>query len=399
MEKLIPNRPIRGTVRATESKSYVHRYLITSFLSGDDSKVLFYNLSDDVMATKHGIRKLLAADADTPVTIECGNSGTTFRFLLPLAAALGKDVKFMISPSLARRPTAPLYDALSAHGASIKELEYEEENCVRVRDKLFPGEFEIPGYISSQFISGLMFALPLLSGQSTIIVQGSFHSKSYVDMTISVLKQAGIEVIEEEPADLSGKISAVYKIPGNQHYDLKGDIQIEGDWSNASVWLAAGALSGPVTCTGLNMESMQGDRRIVEIIKAFGAGVEIEGDSITVSPGPLKGINIDLTDNPDIVPSVWLIGLGAEGTTEITNGDKRRFIEYNRLAKVKEQLHKLKDSHGADVIKLDCFGDHRIAMVEAASACIADKPIEIFGSEVVTKSYPAFFEDLETLMK
>lgn len=397
MEKIIPNRPISGTISATESKSYVHRYLIASFLSGTGSKVLFHNFSDDVMATKNGIRTLLEADKNEPVTIRCGNSGTTFRFLLPIAAALGKDAKFMISPSLSRRPTEPLYEALTAHGASIKELHFEEEDGIRVRDRLFPGTFEIPGYISSQFVSGLLFALPLLNGQSTLIVHDVLHSKSYVDMTVSVLAQAGIEIIEETPKDLPGNVSAIYTIPGNQTYDMKGMVNIEGDWSNASVWLAAGAVSGPVTCTGLNHDSMQGDRRIVEILRDFGAIVETSQNSITVSPAPLKAINIDLADNPDLVPAVCLLALCAEGETQIENVEKRRYAEYNRLHRVQEQLRKLKEDSDTPFVKLNSFGDHRIAMVEAVSCCIAKKPIELLGAESVSKSYPSFFEDLEIM--
>lgn len=398
MKRIIPNKPITGTIKAPESKSYAHRYLIASYLSDTDSTVNLLNRSDDVMATKNGIAAILSVNEGEVATVECKASGSTLRFLLPIAAALGKDTKFMISHELAKRPTEPLYEALKEHGVAIKELEYEEEKCIRVRDKLFAGEFEIPGNVSSQFISGLMFALPLLERQSTIIVKGEFQSKSYVDMTAAVLAEAGIEIIPEDADDLEGKISAAYRIPGNQNYRLKGEKSIEGDWTNAAVWLAAGALSGPVTCTGLNMNSMQGDRKILEILKAFGADVTENEDGVTVRKSELKVANVDVSDNPDLVPEIGLLSYKAGGETKNINTEGLKFREFNRLKNVNSVLDALEEGQGKDKIEIDCMGDHRIAMMAAVAACIVDRPIEISGSECVSKSYPGFFDELENMM-
>lgn len=399
MDKIIPNKEIKGTIHAPESKSYAHRYLIASALSGNGSSVLITNESDDVMATKRGIEAVCAARNSTERTavVDCMDSGTTFRFLLPIASALGVDTKFMISKALATRPTEPLYLSLKEHGATLKTLDYEDSSCIRIRDCITPGEYEMQGNISSQFISGLLFALPLLHKDSTLAVKGDMQSKSYVDMTIAVLREANIEIVEEDTQGMED-ISAFYRIPGNQKYYLEGEKKIEGDWSNAAFWLTAGALSGPVTCTGLNLNSRQGDMEILNILKNFGAKVEAKEDAVTVSKAPLKAIDVDLADIPDLVPEIALLDYAAEGETNITNTERLKFKESNRLKTVQSIVDRLKEPSDKDVIEADCFADHRIAMMAAIAACVADKPVKIIGAEAVSKSYPGFFEQLEKLM-
>lgn len=398
MEKIIPNKKITGTLRAPESKSYAHRYLIASALSGEKSSVVITNESDDVMATKQGIEAIVSAKENgEAATVWCKDSGSTFRFLLPIASALGVDTKFMISKTLATRPTEPLYLNLKSHGATLKTLDYEDSCCLRIRDCITPGEYEIQGNISSQFISGLLFALPLLHNDSTLSVKGDMQSKSYVDMTIAVLREANIEIIEE-PTDEMEDVHAFYRIPGNQKYYLEGEKTIEGDWSNAAFWLTAGALSGPVTCTGLNLNSLQGDMEIINILKGFGANVETDGDSVTVSKAPMKAIDIDLADIPDLIPEIALLDYASEGETHIKNTERLKFKESNRVKTVQSIVDKLKEDNGEDMIETECFADHRIAMMAAVAACTAKKPVKIIGAEAVSKSYPGFFDQLEKLM-
>lgn len=397
MNITIPNKPLCGEVKAPESKSFAHRYLIAGYLSKYPECVSLTNESDDVMATKNGIETILGAKDGEVVTVDCKDSGTTLRFLFPIACALGVDTKFMMYKSLANRPTEPLYHALEKHGAIIKELDYEDEKCIRVRSAIRPGDYEIPGSISSQFISGLLFALPLLRGESTITVKGIFQSRSYVNMTIAVIREAGIEVFEEETVE-DGEHKVVYRIPGFQTYSLYHKVQLEGDWSNAAFWLMAGALSGPVKCTGINMNSMQGDKVILDIIKKMGAKVEEGEDFVIVSKAPLKAVEVDIADTPDIAPEIALLSSLAEGQTRILNKERLKYKETNRLATIQRTLDDLFTETDDDVIRLNSFADHRIIMMGAIAACISNKPVEIIGAEAVNKSYPHFFDELNRLM-
>ena len=404
MDRLIENKRLEGTIEAPESKAYAHRYLIASalsnFLNGSNqSNVVLKNKSDDILATEKGIKAILEAKEGETAIVECHDSGSTLRFLLPIAAALGKNVKFMMNSSLSRRPTEELYHALKIHGAGLKELEYEDAMCIRVRDNIYSGEYEIPGNVSVQFVSGLLFALPLLNGDSTLVVTGELQMKSFVDMTLKVLEEAGISVRKEEALEEDSNIAAVFRIHGNQKYDLKGSVHVEGDWANASLLLAAGALSGPVTCTGLKMNTRQGDIKCLEILKEFGADVKVEDESVTVSKGDLKGISVDIVDNPYLAPMVELLGRNAEGKTEIINSDRMKAKENNHIGVIKMILNKVYEDTAKDIIEIDCFGDHRFAMMAAVASCTVDKPIKIIGAEAVKKSYPNFFEKIETLQK
>ncbi len=393
MKITVPNRPFFGEVEAPESKSYAHRYLVAGYLSKYPECVTLANESDDVLATKNGMEALMRAKGEK-VAINCRDSGTTLRFLLPIACALGADAKFLMSRSLGNRPTEPLYHSLQANGAIIKELDYEDEKCIQVRSAIRPGNFEIPGSISSQFVPGLLFALPLLRGESAITVRGRLQSRDYVNMTIAVIKESGIDIFEEE----AGEDKTVYRIPGFQTYSLYRKVKIEGDWSNAAFWLTAGALSGSVKCTGLNPDSMQGDRAILDILKKMGAKVEEGTDYVIVSKAPLKAIEVDISDTPDIAPELALLSMAAEGETKISNKERLKYKETNRMATIQRTVDDLAAQTEGDVIKLQSFGDHRIAMMAAISACIAKKPVEIADAEAVSKSYPGFYEKLWSLM-
>ncbi len=432
MNQTISNKTISGIVTVPESKSLAHRYLIIEALAGEVGKVKCTNMSSDIEATLNCLRELgLREPLESPTIseniriLDCFESGTTYRFMLPIAAALGKTSLFVLHKSLVDRPMEPLLKALKAHGVRSEKREdetnlngYEYVSRVFISGKLTGGSFILPGNVSSQFISGLMLALPLLEVNSTIIVEGHLESTSYVAMTMAVMRQAGIKISAEKGM---GRIGYTFKIPGNQKYHFKEDsISIEKDWSSAAYFLAGGAIgNSPLTCLDLNVDSVQGDKRILNILKAFGANVSIHGNNVTVNGGHLRGINIDARDIPDLIPAVALLACAATGTTKIMNVQRLKFKESDRRVTIQKNLNSL----GAEIDATeDCliinglgspveevghpvfvggtvssFGDHRIAMMSAIAACVSRKPVEILNAEVTQKSYPAFFDDLSKL--
>jgi 3-phosphoshikimate 1-carboxyvinyltransferase len=242
--------------------------------------------------------------------------------------------------------------------------------------------------VSSQFISGLLFALPLLDGDSELRLHGKMESAPYVDLTVAMLDTFGIKI------DFDGH---TFRIPGNQIYRSPGTVHIEGDWSNAAFWLCAGAIPGnAVTVTGLDMHSKQGDKAVLGILEQFGSD--------------LRGIEIDATDIPDLVPILSVVAAAAKGTTVIRNAARLRIKESDRLAAVTDMLGRL----GADIHETDdglvihggkpltggevsSWGDHRIAMSAAIAAVLCTQPVYIRGAEAVDKSYPGFFEERRKL--
>lgn len=432
MNQTIINKPISGTISVPESKSLAHRYLIIEALAGEAGKVVCHNKSNDIEATINCLRELgLRKPVESPLIsdniriLDCAESGTTYRFMLPIAAALGINSLFVLHKSLVDRPMDPLLKALKAHGVRSEIREdntnlsgYEKVSRVLVTGKLTGGSFILPGNISSQFISGLLLALPLLDVNSTLIVEGHLESTSYVAMTIAVMRQAGIKITAEKG---SGRIGYTFKVPGNQHYHFEEEkIGIEKDWSNAAYFLVAGAIGkSPITCLDLNLESIQGDKRILNILRAFGADVSIHGRNVTVNGGILKGINIDARDIPDLIPVVALLACAATGVTKIINIQRLRFKESDRRSTIAKALQAL----GAEInvtedtmlIKglgipgnidnflvlkggnANSYGDHRIAMMAAVAACISKNPVQLSNADAVAKSYPDFFDDFSKL--
>ena len=254
MTKLIEPGARRGEVRATASKSQAHRYLICAALTGHTVRVENAGSSQDIRATLACLSALLYADGGTR-RLDCGESGTTLRFMLPLAGALGADAEFMLRGRLPERPIEPLARELCAHGMNIEH----RGNILRCSGALRPGAFTLPGDVSSQFISGLLMALPMLPGDSTLNITGQLQSAPYVAMTLEALRLSRISVTETADG---------YHIPGGQSYDAPEMMTVEGDWSNAAPFLCMGALShSGVAVTGLNPESVQGDRAIVQILR------------------------------------------------------------------------------------------------------------------------------------
>lgn len=392
MRQTIHPGVLSGTVAAIGSKSMAHRLMICAALAGGETEVLCPGTSKDIEAT----RACLTAMKQGGV-LPCGESGSTLRFLLPVVAALGLEAEFHMEGRLPQRPLAPLDEQLEAHGAALCR---PRPNILQCCGKLTPGSYILPGNVSSQYISGLLFALPLLDGPSTLTVTGTLESAPYVQMTLAALKQFGVAITQNGP---------VFEIPACTYHG-PAQATVEGDWSNASFWLCAGAIGQPVTVTGLEPDSLQGDRAIAALLQRFGAEVSTHGSTVTVRPGQLRGIEIDATAIPDLVPVLAVVAAAASGTTRIYNAGRLRLKESDRLVSVRQMLETL----GADVQELadslvisggtpltggtvDSCNDHRIAMAAAIAAILCRGPVTVLGAEAVEKSYPTFWKDYEKL--
>ena len=417
-----PEGGLAGALRAIPSKSQAHRALICAALSGKPSRVVCADPSDDILATAACLRALGAgvaygagvfevtpiprvsghdAQRQPPLDLYCGESGTTLRLLLPIVAALGRSARFHRAGRLAQRPLSPLYEELAAHGCRLGPPSAEP---LTLSGRLEPGRFHLNGGVSSQFISGLLFALPLLAGPSELCLTGALQSRPYVDMTLSALRGSGVEVMSGD---------AAFSCAGPQAYRVPDEVVVEGDWSNAAFWLCAGALSArSVTVTGLDPASRQGDRGVIDILRRFGARVEVAQDQVRVRGGRalLRGIEIDARDIPDLAPVLAVVGAAASGQTTITGAGRLRLKESDRLAATCDVLGRLGariqvtddglEMCGAQQLvaaTVDAWGDHRIAMTAAIASLLCADPVTITGADAVNKSYPRFFEDFEAL--
>ena len=420
MDIRIENPPEGGEVKAIASKSQAHRLLICAALADKKTRIKCAERSDDIDATVGCLVSLgarIGHDGEgfdvapvgvpvppDPVTQVCGESGATLRFMLPVCCALGVPAEFLMLGQLRKRPTSPLLEQLVANGCDITM----HNGSLRCSGKLSSGEYFLQGNISSQFISGLLLALPLLEGDSVISVEGVVESMPFVTMTLDMLKAFGVRI---HLRGLRGGRGAVYLVDGPQSYRTPGALGVEGDWSNAAPWLSAGAIRGSgVTCTGLNLGSNQGDMAITRLLERFGAKVAYEGDKVTVFPSKLRGIEIDASDTPELVPFLAVVAAVAKGETIINNAGRFRYRENDRLRAVAETLRTL----GADITErqdrlvirgvkalaggsVPSLSDHRIVMMAAIASAVCDEPVTIPAAEAVSKSYPAFFDDFAKL--
>ena len=414
MQQVLQPGALHGTIAAMASKSRAHRLLLCAALSKAPSTVYCSARSADILATVACLRALGAGIDDlgdrftlTPLRrdaipagaeLHCGESGSTLRFLLPVVCALGAPVRLQMAGRLPERPLSPLYEVLTAHGAALGA---PGSNPLEARGPLRGSQFTIDASVSSQFISGLLFALPLLGG-GTVQLTGRIESAAYLDMTVEALRLAGVEVSWAQRS---------CRVRGD--YALSGSCRVEGDWSNAAFWLCAGAIgTQPVCMTGLNTSSSQGDRAVLELLAQFGAGVSAQGDSVTVRPGKLRGIRIDAAQIPDLVPILAVVAALSEGESEIFNAGRLRIKESDRLRATAQLLTAL----GGQVQELpeglrirgvgrlsggsvDACNDHRIAMAAAIAASAADGPVTILGAEAVNKSYPDFWRDYAAMKR
>lgn len=400
MDIKISPSTLKGKVKIPASKSYVHRMLICAALSNGISEIKDISFSKDISATISSLTEL-GADFETykntvavrgiespcgKAVIDCCESGSTLRFIIPIAAALGVNAQFIGEGRLPHRPIDIYIRELSAKGI---KFDYNNTMPFNICGQLHGGTFALEGDVSSQFVTGLLFALPLLKENSEIVLTSPLESKPYADMTIECLKKFGVEVSETENG---------YKINGNQQYKPY-NASVEGDYSQAAFFYTANALGSNVEISGLNPNSVQGDRKILEII-----------DSMCYNKSCLGSFKAGCKDIPDLVPILAVLGCFGNDTSEIYNAQRLRIKESDRLQSVSDMLNKLggnvtvkedglviepvRTLHGGVV---DSCGDHRIAMCAAIAALRADGDVIIQGAESVEKSYPNFFEDYNNL--
>lgn len=409
---LSSNKRIGGSVRVPFSKSEAHRALICAALCDSECRVFFDGTNDDVEATSDVLREL-GAKIDkkegylsvSPIMkpikdrlLNCRESGSTLRFMLPVAAALGADARFTGEGRLPKRPLSPLYELMSASGVSMSEKGVMPLSC---RGRLSGSSFDIDGSVSSQFITGLLLAAPLIGDRVTVNVTGKCESKPYIDITLSVMRKFGIDTKQS---------GSSYTVSGK--YISPKEIIVGGDWSSAAFWLTAGALSDkPVSVRGLDLQSAQGDRFIAEKLSALGADITADQSGVTARPSKLTGARIDCADIPDLVPILSVAAAFADGETVFENISRLRAKESDRVLSIVTML----DGFGIQVradqntltvrggsprgARVDSCADHRIAMSGAILALSSGSECVIEGAECVSKSYPDFFKDLDLLTR
>ena len=399
---------LNGTVSVPPSKSAAHRAIICAALSDGTSIIEPVELSNDIKATIECMKKLGAEiqlenktltvngrnifSADN-IQLDCGESGSTLRFLIPVAAAGGVSTEFVGHGKLPERPIGVFTECLPQHNV---ECITKGGLPLKINGRLESGTYYVPGNISSQFITGLLLALPLTNGDSEIILTSELQSGDYINMTVDTMKAFGVEVSASENG---------WKIKGGQHYKPM-HFTVEGDWSQAAFFMTAAALGGKITIDNLDINSRQGDKACMEIYSRFGADITMHDNGcITIEHNKLKGTEINAENIPDMVPALAVVAALCKGTTVITGAERLRIKECDRLAAMRDGLSRL----GADITEtpdgfiingreklfgaeVDGYNDHRIVMSLTVAAVRSDGDIIITGPESVNKSYPDFFE-------
>ena len=381
MNLCITPGPLEGTVTPPPSKSQAHRAILAQLLAGGGT-VSNLETSQDIEATQRCAAALKAQGTDLPL-LDCGESGSTLRFLIPIALALRGGGRFTGRGRSMDRPQKPYFDIFDEKGIFYEQ----KDGALTVKGELKPGEYRLPGNVSSQFVTGLLYALPLLEGESRIVLTSPLESRGYVDMTLDVLDRFGVrvEVLEDG-----------FLVPGDQVFQAR-DFTIEADWSQAAFWLAAGLLGNPVLTVGLSDQSTQGDRVIDEHFASFAWGT-------------WRTVEIDVSDCPDLLPPLAVMAAFHDGATRLTNAARLRLKESDRLATVTKMLTALggQVEEGPDWLAIpgtrflkggtvDGANDHRIVMAAAIAATRCTGPVTILGAEAVNKSYPTFWEEYKRL--
>ena len=402
--KITPST-IKGVVNAPPSKSYAHRYIIASFLSKTEGFISNCATSKDMYATLNCLKNLglsyeferggVSLKFDKPAQnpiLYCDESGSTLRFLIPIISALGVKCEFTGSKRLLERPIKELTNCLNENGAEI--------NGLKLNGKLKSGKFTINGSVSSQFITGLLFALPLLDGDSTIEIVGETVSQNYIDITLDVLNEFGVTATKTDNG---------YHVKGNQVYKMPSKMAIEGDYSNSAFLLALGVLGDGVTVLNLNKNSKQGDSKIIDILKAFGGIIMDVENGYFVKKGDLKGITVDCENIPDIVQILSVIASYSKGKSVFKNVNRLEIKESNRVLGIINNLKNAGITAEYDGNDLTVYGgkvkggtfsgdnDHRTVMSAVVTSAFSDGESTVKGVEAVNKSYPTFFKDFKAL--
>lgn len=411
---------LKGETKIPPSKSISHRAIICASLSEGESSIENVILSKDIIATleamkSFGIRvKNSKIDEDGLCDvyikgreklrllnneIDCRESGSTLRFLIPMAGLLGERVTYTGRGKLIERPLDVYYEIFKQQGISC--VNNNGKLPLSIEGVLKPGVFRMKGNVSSQFITGLLFVLPILKEDSKIIITTNLESRGYVDLTLDMLKRFSIDVENNNYRE--------FYIKGNQKYKANHH-KVEGDFSQAAFFIAAGILGEDIKCRGLNRKSLQGDKVILDIARSMGANISIKNNSIEVKKSRTKGKVIDVSQCPDLVPILSVLGAFSEGTTKIINAQRLRIKESDRLRAIATELNQLGahvkelesglEIHGKKELQggiVDSWKDHRIAMALAIASIRCTSPVIIKNSGAVEKSYPTFWKDFEKI--
>ena len=412
MKVRISPTQLNGKISAPPSKSCMHRALICAAAADNPTRIKCDAFSKDTEATMNCLKALGAdfkidgeyvtvypidKDNESECVLDAGESGSTLRFMIPFAAALGRRCTFIGAERLGKRPLKPLLNELCRHGI---RAEYSEESFLpcKIEGKLTGGEFTLPGDISSQFFTGILMALGILGG-GEIKATCKIESAPYIDITADIQRQFGIDIIKKEQG---------YEVKKSK-YTSPGEFTIEGDWSNGAFWLVAGAIGGNVEVTNLRKDSLQGDSRILDVLKEMGADICEEKGSIIVKKSMLHAVEVDCSDIPDIVPVLCVAASCAEGVTVFRNIQRLRAKESDRVETTASLIRALGGEIEFDetTIKVtrtpltggcvDSFNDHRIAMSGAVASIVSGGEVEITTAEAVAKSYPDFYEKFTML--
>ncbi len=408
--KVYPSQ-CHGSIQIPPSKSMAHRAIICASLANGTSRIHNISYSKDIQATIQCMRLLGAniQEHDTSVTITgitkfpqeitstlpCEESGSTLRFLIPIFSLCNQRIYFEGKGRLLQRPQTIYQQLFDEQGLYFKQT----KDYICIEGSLQPQTYTIDGNISSQFISGLLFTLPLLQEDSIIKIIPPFASKSYVDLTIDMLRHFHINVTFLDPYTIH--------IPGKQSYK-SCDYTVEADYSQFAFYAVLAAIQGELTLTGVTHHSLQGDRQILSILASYGATIQPIKNGYHIKKGNLFAQQIDIENCPDLGPILSVLGAYANGTTTLLHASRLRIKESDRIQAMEEELHKFQITTYSDEDRLSIIGkstlqcdevilghqDHRIVMAMTIAALCSQTPCIIDGAQAITKSYPNFFEDI-----
>ena len=432
MEKTVRIISPHGSIAAVESKSDAHRALICAALCEGTTEIKIDALNADIEATAECLKALgatvdrtrngylVTGRASGGGSLFCGESGSTVRFLIPVAAALGRQTSFSGGGKLPERPMLPLTEELRHKGCTVSA----DLLPLTVDGRLTGGRYVLPGNVSSQFVSGLLMALPLTNEKSEILMSSPLQSELYADMTVKTLASFGVKwkkLTKEESNGYCGGYALEGEYSGNvcsmgcaatyDTYKTGGKYTVEGDWSGASFFVALAALGGEITVCGLDQNSLQPDKTIAKIAELSGASATFEGDKLTVKKGEIKPFSVDVSQSPDIFPILAVLACGAKGESLLYNAGRLRIKESDRIETTAALIRALggKVETGDDFMKIfgsgsldggtvDGAGDHRIVMSAAVASVICREAVTVKGSEAVNKSFPTFFDAVAKLV-
>lgn len=418
---IINPSPLIGTIKIPPSKSISHRAIICAALSKGNSKIYNIQFSDDILATIKALELLGATfikkreylqisgifsqnnntNKQNKIIIDCNESGSTLRFLIPISLIFNNTTTFVGKGNLGSRPLSIFYEIFDSQNLQYTYI--QNSLNLTVTGPLQPGHFKVKGNISSQFITGLLFALPLLNGNSTITITTKLESQSYIDLTLNILNDFGIKILNKNYKE--------FVIKGNQTYNPY-DYTIEGDYSSGAFFLSAMAMGHNINISNLKINSYQGDKEAIDILKKMGLTTTVKNNLInTQTLKKLQATTVNASNCPDVIPAISAVASISKGTTYIVNAARLRIKECDRLHAITTELNKLgaNITQKSDSLKIDgveqlqggvevwSHKDHRIAMTLAIAATMCKEKVIIKDYECVSKSYPTFFEELKML--